>query len=42
MIKKILGFLGIALLVLIAVILFNTFRAKKWPVMIANNDNFDK
>src|SRR5260221_8268541 len=36
MIKKILGFLGITVLVLIAIILFNTFRAKKWPVMSTN------
>jgi carboxypeptidase PM20D1 len=32
MIKKILLFLGVALLLLIAVLLFNTFRAKPWPV----------
>jgi carboxypeptidase PM20D1 len=33
MIKKLFGFLGIALLVLIAVVLFNTFITKPWPVV---------
>jgi carboxypeptidase PM20D1 len=32
MIKKILGPLGILLLVLVGIVLFNTFRAKPWPV----------
>jgi len=31
MIRKILGLLGLVLLVLIGVLLFNTFRAKPWP-----------
>ena len=31
MIKKIAGLLGIALLLLLIVLLFNTFRAKSWP-----------
>lgn len=30
--KKFFGFLGLVLLLLLAVILFNTFRAKPWPV----------
>src|SRR5687767_1919605 len=32
MVKKVFSWLGIALLVLIAIILFNTFRTKPWPV----------
>jgi len=32
MIKKIFLFLGVSLLVLIAIVLFNTFRAKTWPI----------
>jgi carboxypeptidase PM20D1 len=32
MIRRILSVLGIALLLLVAVVLFNTFRAKPWPV----------
>ena len=38
MIKKILGLLGLILLVLIAIILFNTLRAKKWPVSTLNKE----
>ena len=36
--KKIFGFLGIVLLLLIAVILFNTFRIKPWPVSNLNKE----
>src|SRR6476620_10934663 len=36
MIKKTFVFLGFALLVLIAIVLFNTFRAKSWPIKQAN------
>src|SRR5882724_2503984 len=36
--KKILRLLGIAVLVLIAIILINTFRAKKWPVVATNKE----
>ena len=32
MLKKLLGFTGLALLVLIAVLLFNTYSAKPWPL----------
>jgi carboxypeptidase PM20D1 len=35
MIKKILRWLGLILLVLIVIVLFNTFRAKPWPVSTA-------
>jgi len=38
MIKKILSFLGIALFLLIAVILFKTFTAKRWPVRATHID----
>lgn len=36
MIKKILKWLGVVLLILIAIILINTFRAKPWPVVASN------
>ncbi len=35
MIKKLLGFAGLALLLLIGVVLFNTFSKKQWPVSTA-------
>jgi carboxypeptidase PM20D1 len=38
MLKKVLGGLGIALIVLIALILFNTFRAMPWPVFAVNQE----
>jgi len=37
MLKKLLKWLGAALLILIAVILFNTFTTKPWPVVAANS-----
>ncbi len=39
MIRKLLAGIGIAVLLLIGVLLFNTFRAKPWPIVSASIEN---